>query len=369
MKALIAMSGGVDSSVAAKLTLDAGYECIGCTMKLWDAGDTPGAAAPDRFGEDAGEAAKTCCSLDDTLDARSVAVRLGMRFYAFNFKSEFERNVICPFVSAYEAGETPNPCIECNRALKFGKLIERAGVLGCDKVVTGHYARVERGADGRYVLKKALDPAKDQSYVLYMLGQRELERVMFPLGALSKSEVRQIAAENGFVNANKPESQDICFVPDGDYASFIGRRGVVSEPGEFVDTAGSVLGEHRGIVHYTVGQRKHLGIAMGRPVYVVAVDAANNRVVLGDEEELFSREALVRGFSWVSGEAPDATIRCAAKIRYRKAEQPATATVEADGAVRLTFDEPQRAICPGQAAVLYDGENVLGGGKIVASRR
>ena len=360
MKALIAMSGGVDSSVAAKLMLDAGYECVGCTMKLWDVGDTPGA-----MDDEADQAVKTCCSLDDTLDARSVARRLAMPFYAFNFKADFERDVICPFVSSYEAGETPNPCIECNRRLKFGSLLRRADELGCEKLVTGHYACVERGADGRYVLKKALDPAKDQSYVLYMLGQSELSRVMFPLGALTKSEVRHIATENGFVNANKPESQDICFVPDGDYAAFIGRRGVVSEPGEFVDTARRVVGEHRGIIHYTVGQRKHLGIAMGRPVYVVAVDAAANRVVLGDEEELFSREALVRDFSWVSGEAPKEPIRCAAKIRYRKAEQSATATVEPDGSVRLVFDEPQRAICPGQAAVLYDGDVVLGGGRIV----
>lgn len=355
MKALIAMSGGVDSSVAAKLTADAGFDCVGCTMKLWDGGD----------GDDETEGARSCCTLDDTLDARSVATRLGMPFYAFNFKSDFERQVICPFVASYEAGETPNPCIECNRKLKFGALLRRADELGCDKIVTGHYARVERGADGRYLLKKALDGAKDQSYVLYMLTQRELSRVLFPLGELTKSEVRKIAAENGFVNASKPESQDICFVPDGDYAAFIGRRGVTSEPGEFVDAAGRVLGEHRGIIHYTVGQRKHLGIALGRPVYVVAVDAETNRVVLGDEEELFSREALVRDFSWVSGEAPAGQIRCAAKIRYRKAEQSAVASVESDGSVRLVFDEGQRAICPGQAAVLYDGDTVLGGGRIV----
>ena len=360
MKALIAMSGGVDSSVAAKLMIDAGYDCVGCTMKLWDADDTPGASV----GDD-GEVTKTCCSLDDTLDARSVAARLGMPFYAFNFKADFERDVICSFVSSYEAGETPNPCIECNRRLKFGRLIDRAEELGCDKLATGHYARVELSDDGRYVLKKALDPAKDQSYVLYMLGQRELSRLVLPLGELTKGEVRRIAAENGFVNAAKPESQDICFVPDGDYASFIARRGVTSEPGEFVDTAGNVLGEHRGVIHYTVGQRKHLGIALGRPVFVVAVDAAQNRVVLGDEEELFSREALVYDFSWVSGEAPTEPLRCAAKIRYRKAEQSATVTVEPDGSVRLLFDEPQRAICPGQAAVLYDGDTVLGGGRIV----
>ena len=359
MKALIAMSGGVDSSVAAKLMIDAGYDCVGCTMKLWDADDTPGASA----GDD-GEPSKTCCSLDDTLDARSVAARLGMPFYAFNFKDDFERDVICPFVSSYEAGETPNPCIECNRRLKFGRLLRRAEELGCDRLATGHYARIERVADGHYVLKKAIDASKDQSYVLYMLGQRELSRLCLPLGSLTKPQVREIAAENGFVNAGKPESQDICFVPDGDYASFIARRGAAGEPGEFVDTAGNVLGEHRGIVHYTVGQRKHLGIALGRPVFVVAVDAATNRVVLGDEEELYAREAVVRDFSWVSGEAPAEPLRCAAKIRYRKPECPATATVEPDGSVRLVFDEGQRAICPGQAAVLYDGDVVLGGGTI-----
>ena len=356
MKALIAMSGGVDSSVAAKLMIDAGYECVGCTMKLWEADD----------GE---SSERSCCTLDDTLDARSVAAKLGMPFYAFNFKSDFEREVICPFVESYERGETPNPCIECNRKMKFGKLFERADILGCDVIATGHYARIGRGGDGRFVLKKALDPSKDQSYVLYMLGQRELSRLAFPLGELTKENARKIAAASGFVNAAKPDSQDICFVPDGDYASVIERRGAKSEPGEFVTTDGTVVGEHRGIIHYTVGQRKHLGVALGRPAFVVAIDVENNRVVLGDESELFSREARVEDFSWVCGEAPREPIRCAAKIRYRKPEQAATATVEPDGSVRLVFDEGQRAICPGQAAVLYDGDTVLGGGRIAASRR
>ena len=314
--------------------------------------------------EDGETRARSCCTLDDTLDAKSVALRLGIPFYAFNFKADFEREVICPFVSSYERGETPNPCIECNRTMKFGKLFDRADVLGCDVIATGHYARIERGVDGRYILKKALDPAKDQSYVLYMLGQRELARLAFPLGTLKKSAVRDIAASHGFVNAAKPDSQDICFVPDGDYASVISQRGAKSEPGEFVTTDGRVLGEHRGIIHYTVGQRKHLGIAAGRPIYVVRIDAEHNRVILGDEEELFSRTALVRDFSWVSGEAPSEPIRCRAKIRYRKPEQDAAATVLPDGAVQLEFDEPQRAVCPGQAAVLYDGDAVLGGGRI-----
>ena len=350
------MSGGVDSSVAAKLMIDEGFECIGCTMKLWEADS-----------EDGETRSRSCCTLDDTLDAKSVAARLGIPFYAFNFKSDFEREGICPFVASYERGETPNPCIECNRTMKFGKLFDRADVLGCDVIATGHYARIERADEGKYILKKALDLSKDQSYVLYMLGQRELSRLAFPLGSLTKIETRKLASENGFVNASKPDSQDICFVPDGDYASVIKKRGARSEPGEFVMTDNTVVGEHRGIVHYTIGQRKHLGVALGRPVFVVAIDVENNRVVLGDEEELFSREAFVRDFSWVSGEAPVEPIRCRAKIRYRKAEQDATATVESDGSVRLVFDEGQRAICPGQAAVLYDGEVVLGGGRIARS--
>lgn len=339
MKALIAMSGGVDSSVTAKLMLEAGYDCVGCTMRLWDNADSR--------------------------DARELASSLGIPFHEFDLRAEFERHVICKFVHSYEAGQTPNPCIDCNRNMKFGMLFDRADELGCDILATGHYARVERGADGRYLLKKALDSSKDQSYVLYMLGQRELSRLAFPLGNLTKSDVRSLAGQSGFANADKAESQDICFVPDSDYASVIAARGAKSEPGEFVTTGGEVLGEHRGLIHYTVGQRKHLGISYAHPLYVVRLETDTNRVILGTDEELYAATALLRDFSWVSGDAPACDLRCMAKIRYRKKEEDAIACIEPDGTVRLMFDKPQRAICPGQAAVLYDGDTVLGGGTII----
>lgn len=338
MKALIAMSGGVDSSVTAKLMLEAGYDCIGCTMRLWDG--------------------------SDSRDAAALASSLGIPFYEFDLRDEFEKHVICKFAESYEAGQTPNPCIDCNRNMKFGALFERADELGCDVLATGHYARVERGADGKYQLKKALDSTKDQSYVLYMLGQRELSRLRLPLGDLTKSDVRGIAGKSGFSNANKAESQDICFVPDSDYASVLTARGVCSTPGDFVTAQGEVLGRHRGLIHYTVGQRKHLGISYAHPLYVLRLDAENNRVILGSEEELYSRTALIRDFSWTLGSVPAKELHCLAKIRYRKKETDAIAHCESDGMVRLTFAEPQRAVCPGQAAVLYDGDTVLGGGTI-----
>lgn len=356
MKALIAMSGGVDSSVAAMLMIEAGYECVGCTMKLWSAD-----------GEDDSARPRACCTLDDTLDARSVAARLGMPFYVFNFKDDFRNQVIDKFVCSYAAGLTPNPCIDCNRYMKFGKLFDRADVLECDKIATGHYARIERAEDGRFLLKKALDPTKDQSYVLYMLGQRELSRLEFPLGSMRKTKVRELAAKHGFINADKPDSQDICFVPDGDYASVIEKHGVVCEPGDFVTEDGRVLGRHRGIIHYTVGQRRGLGIAAEHPLYVLGVDVGQNRVILGSESDLYSDRADLTDVCWVAGTAPSAEFRCRAKIRYRKPEQDATVRVSDDRSVRIIFDEPQRSVCPGQAAVLYDGDTVLGGGTIAGS--
>lgn len=351
-KALIAMSGGVDSSLAAKLMKDKGFDCIGCTMKLY-------------HNDDVGiERSRTCCSLDDVEDARSVAYKLGMPFYVFNFTEAFRDTVIRKFIESYENGITPNPCIDCNRYMKFDKLFERAKILGCDYIVTGHYARIEE-QDGKFVLKKALDETKDQSYVLYSMTQDQLAHTMFPLGGMRKTEVRAIAQVCGFVNAEKPDSQDICFVPNGDYASVIelqtGKRPV---EGNFVDKQGNVLGRHKGVIHYTIGQRKGLGISSTEPLYVCGICPASGNVVLGSNDDLFSREADVSDFNWISGKVFEGEFRCKAKIRYRHPEQWATVLPTGADTVHITFDEPQRAITPGQAAVLYDGDIVLGGGTI-----
>lgn len=350
-KALIAMSGGVDSSVAAYLVKAGGYDCIGVTMRLFD-------------GEETKEQ-KSCCSLDDVLDAKSVADKLGIPHYAFNFKSDFESKVIENFIAAYEQGATPNPCIECNRHLKFSALFDRARALGCDYIVTGHYAKIVKNGD-KFLLCRAADLSKDQSYVLYSLTQEELSHTLFPLGEMHKDETRGIAESQGFYNALKPDSQDICFIPDGDYAAFIRRRtGREYPPGDFVDTNGKVLGKHEGIINYTIGQRKGLGIALGTPAYVKEIDCKNNRVVLCSNEELFKSELVADNFNWVSGEAPKGEVRCTAAVRYRGALKPAVAEVTEGNRVRVKFLSPQRAVTPGQAVVLYDGDVVLGGGTIL----
>ena len=352
-KVLVAMSGGVDSSVAAYLTQKMGYECIGCIMKLHD---DPGVVK---------ENSHTCCTLDDVEDARNVAYRLGMPFHVFNFKDGFREKIIDNFIYAYEHGLTPNPCIDCNRYMKFDKLFERAEILGCDHIVTGHYARIVK-KEGRYALLKAPDEGKDQSYVLYSLTQEQLSHVLFPVGELNKTETRKIAEENGFINSHKPDSQDICFVPEGKYADVIREfTGKDYPKGDFIYKDGTVLGQHKGIIRYTRGQRKGLGISSDEPLYVLRVDPKTNNVYLGREKDLYSRELIAGDFNWTCGIVPKEEILCKAKVRYRQKEQPCRAAVLPDGTVKVTFEEPQRAITPGQACVLYDGEEVLGGGKIL----
>ena len=350
MKALIAMSGGVDSSVAAYIMKNEGYDCIGCTMKL--------------FGGEEEELDSTCCSADDVEDARSVARRLGMDYYVFNFKEDFKCKVIDKFVGCYLAGTTPNPCIECNAHLKFGRLHNRAKELGCEYVVTGHYARIEKRGD-EYVLLEGADALKDQSYVLYQMTQEHLAHTKFPLGDIDKNKAREIAASNEFINANKKESQDICFVPDGDYASVIEKySGVKSVEGDFVLTDGQVVGRHKGIIHYTVGQRKGLGIAWTEPLYVCRIDVENNKVILGTEKDLYAKELHATEVNWISGKVPEEAFRCEIRTRYHGKKFMATVTPVGDDQFDAQFDEGVRAITPGQAAVLYDGDRVIGGGTI-----
>ena len=353
MKALIGMSGGVDSSVAALLMLEAGYECIGATMRLYGGQASPGS--------------KTCCSLDDVEDARSVAHRLGIKHYVFNFTEEFQQQVMDQFVAVYQAGGTPNPCIECNRYLKFGKLLQRARELSCDVLVSGHYAKVQQDpATGRYLLMRAADRAKDQTYFLACLSQQQLSRIRFPLGDLTKAQVRELAEKHGFLNARKHDSQDICFVPGGDYTAFLtAYTGKELEPGDFLNTQGQVVGRHRGAVCYTIGQRKGLGLAMGEPVYVCAKDMAANTVTVGPNEALFSRELWAKDWVFFPFEQLTEPLAVTAKIRHSQFDRKATVYPEADGLARVVFDEPQRAITPGQAVVLYQGEMVIGGGTIV----
>ena len=353
-RVLVAMSGGVDSSVTAWLLKEQGYDCIGVTMKLYE---------NETIGRPKGH---TCCSLEDVEDARSVARRMGIPYYVFNFTDDFSEKVIRHFVESYEQGRTPNPCIDCNRYLKFDRLYRRARELGCDFIATGHYARIVRSPDGRWQMKKAADEKKDQSYVLYSLTQDQLAHTLLPLGDLDKARVREIAEAQGFLNARKHDSQDICFVPDGDYAAFLERyTGKSYPPGEFLDEAGNHLGTHRGIVRYTIGQRKGLGVSADEPLYVQRKDVDANTVTLAPNRRLYRSELDGTDVNWLSIPRPEGPVSVTARTRNHQTEQPAVLTVTGPDRIHLAFEAPQRAISPGQAVVFYDGENVLGGATIL----
>lgn len=349
----VAMSGGVDSSVAALLLQQAGHRISGVNLRMFhneDLGETP-----DR----------TCCSLADAEDAGLVARRLGFPFYVFDFSRIFRETVIQDFIREYQAGRTPNPCAVCNRAVKFGALLERVRTLGADALATGHYARVERDeTSGRWLLKRGLDRSKDQSYFLYMLTQDHLAHIRFPLGSLEKPRVRQLAEAHGLVNARKRDSQDICFIPEGDYGAFLESQGLVSQPGDFLDTSGRILGRHSGLERYTTGQRRGLGVSGGRPLYVVRKDLTANTVILGDEADLYTQAVWAEDFRWVSLPMQSFPLPVTAKTRYSQGEAAAMLYPEGENRVRVVFDAPQRAVTQGQSLVVYIGDAVAGGGII-----
>ena len=352
-KVLAAMSGGVDSSAAAMLLLEQGYEVIGVTARMFNGCDIGLPDAPLNIDR-------------DIKDAQAVAQKLGIEHKVVDLRACFNRHVIQHFASEYRCGSTPNPCVDCNKYIKFGALLDYAKELGCDYLATGHYARiVYDNAKSRWLLARGEDHRKDQSYMLFSLSQEQLSHVLLPLGGVSKDEIRRLAAEAGLVTAQKPDSQDICFVPDGDYAGFIERyTGKSFEPGNFVDQEGHVLGQHKGIICYTIGQRKGLGLALHEPMYVCRIDPKTNTVVLGRDRDLWSKELTAKDFHWISGEVPTGTQRIKAKIRYRHQEQWANAEITGPDSIHLVFDEPQRAITCGQSVVLYDGDVVVGGGTI-----
>lgn len=340
-KVLLAMSGGVDSSAAAVCLQNEGYECLGATMLMQDAGES------------------------GVTDARLVAETLGMDFSVLDVRKEFKKEVMDEFIASYLRGETPNPCIVCNKKLKFGLFDDYAKELGADYIATGHYAKVEKCGD-RYLLKKGLDERKDQSYVLYNMTQDILSHLLLPLGAMSKAEVRELATEAALKNAEKKESQDICFVPDGDYVGFIeSMLGKNVPEGDFVLRDGTVMGRHKGIIRYTIGQHKKLGLGIHTPLYVLEKDAANNRIILGSNEDLFTTTVEAKDLNWIACDGITEPTRVAAKIRYKHREQMATVEMIGEDRARITFDEPQRAATPGQAVVFYDGDTVLGGGTVV----
>jgi tRNA-uridine 2-sulfurtransferase len=358
MRVVVAMSGGVDSSVAAALMAEAGHEVIGLSMQLYD----------QRATQDGAPAFGSCCSLDDLQDARRVAHQLGFRHYIVNFEREFQATVVDNFVREYSEGRTPIPCVHCNADLKFSTLAERAAGLDAAAVATGHYARVVFDEDQeRYRLQRGVDAAKDQSYFLFNLTQEQLAHALFPVGNLTKAEVRHHAARLGLAVADKPDSHEICFIPDGNTAKFVARHASqVPASGEIVDTEGQVLGEHGGVHHFTVGQRKGLGISVGSPLYVLKLEPVDHRVVVGPREALGGRELTAERVNWISGVPPEGPLRITARIRHRHQDAAATVVADDDGIAHVTFDEPQMAITPGQAVVFYDGRDVVGGGWIAS---
>ncbi|NLI91587.1 MAG: tRNA 2-thiouridine(34) synthase MnmA [Peptococcaceae bacterium] len=347
---IVAMSGGVDSSVAALLLKEAGYNVIGVTMQIW----------PQQEDQ-----AKACCSLDAVGDAQRVAWKIGIPHYVMNFRKEFEEKVIQEFCNEYLIGRTPNPCISCNRFIKFDSLLKKAQALTADYIATGHYVRREFDSlSGRFILKTGLDQTKDQSYALYHMTQAQLEHTLFPLGEYRKTEIRALAKEKGLIVAEKPESQEICFV-EGSYADFVENyRDILPSPGDFVDSQGRKIGKHKGIYRYTVGQHKGLGLALGYPVYVMRIDPVTNTVQVGRKEELYHSALLAENCSFISGDIPASPLRVTVKIRYNAPKVPAVVHILDKNRVRVEFDEPLRAITPGQAVVFYQGEEVLGGATI-----
>ena len=348
----VAMSGGVDSSVCAYLIKKSGYDLFGATMKLYTPCSEQNTDRP-------------CGTDKDIADAKETCDNLGIKHRVYDFSKSFKKHVIDNFTKTYIEGGTPNPCIECNKYLKFDKLFEAAKLEGANMIATGHYARIEKGQNGRLLLRRAKDENKDQSYVLWTLSQETLAHTLLPLGEFTKEEIRKIAAEEGFINANKGDSQDICFVPDGDYAAFIKRETEYeSKEGDYLDINGNVIGKHKGVIHYTIGQRKGLGISMGRHIFVSAKDPISNTVTLADEEYIFSDKVILKNINLISVEKITEPLRVEAKLRYKQRPAKCTAIQTGDDEITLIFDEKQRAPAKGQSAVIYDGEYVVGGGII-----
>ena len=354
-KVVVGMSGGVDSSVAAYLLKEQGYDVIGVTMQIWQ--DESQEQIEDNGG---------CCGITAVDDARRVAMQLDIPYYVMNFKNEFNKNVIDYFTDEYIHGRTPNPCIACNRHVKWESLLKRSLEIGADCIATGHYARIAQLENGRYAIRNSVTAKKDQTYALYNLTQEQLSHTLMPVGDYNKDEIRAIAEKIGIQVAHKPDSMEICFVPDNDYAGFITREtGYVSRPGNFVDLHGNILGTHKGIIHYTVGQRKGLGLAMGHPVFVVAIRPETNEIVIGENDDVFSTKLYANNINLMSVDKIEEPIRARAKIRYSHEGADCTIRMADDGLLECVFDEKQRAVTPGQALVIYDGDYVLGGGTII----